>query len=160
MEDQTRRAEIQIGPARGDHASIAVLGRMHPQRVDDYWDGNWLVSPIEVVAGGFRAEVGAGLRADELVRFREELQRLQASLQGEAVLESMEGWLSLRIVATQLGGLQVSGRAVDQPGSGNSLSFTIGDLDQSHLPEIISALAQAELAFPVVGQPTRVDRQR
>jgi hypothetical protein len=33
-----------------------VLGREHPE-LDDYDNGNWLVSPIEVNAGGFHATV-------------------------------------------------------------------------------------------------------
>jgi len=144
--------EIRIGDVGGDHVSIRVMGRMHPKAAD-YWDGNWLISPIAVAIGGFRGEVAAGLRIDELVRFREALEKLHSSLQGEAVLDSMEGWIQLHVAADRRGGLQVTGKALDQPGSANALTFTIDGLDQTHLPAVISALGAAEARFPVRGQP-------
>lgn len=144
--------DIQIGDAGGDHVSIRVMGRLHPG-ADDYWDGNWLISPIEVTSGGFRAEIGAGLRIDELAHFRQALEKLHSTLQGEAVLESMEGWIQLHVAADRRGGLQVTGKAIDRPGGANTLTFTIDGLDQTHLPAVISALAGAETRFPVRGQP-------
>jgi hypothetical protein len=122
-------------------------------KAGDYWDGNWLISPIELVVGGFRGDVAAGLRMDELAGFREALESLHASLQGEAVLDSMEGWIQLRVVIDRRGSLQVSGKALDQPGSVNTLTFTIDGLDQTYLPAVISALAAAETRFPIRGQP-------
>ena len=149
---ETGSLEILIGTPGGEHVSIRIMSRMHPN-AEDYWDGNWLISPLEIVAGGFRAEVGAGLRADELASFRKALERIHASLRGEAVLESMEGWLHLKVVADRLGALRVTGRAVDRPGGNNILSFTIEGLDQTHLRGVISSLSRAEAAFPVLGQP-------
>ena len=46
-----------------DHLAIWALGRLEPQ-ADDFWEGNWLVTPIEVVAGQSRIVVDAMLRAD------------------------------------------------------------------------------------------------
>jgi hypothetical protein len=97
--------------------SIRVLGRIHADATD-YWDGNWLVTPVEVVAGAFEGEVGATLRAEEMRGFREAIQRLNQSLQGEALLESMETWLTLRVTAERSGHVVVSGRVVDRPGFG------------------------------------------
>jgi len=150
--EKAESPEIRIGDVGGDHVSIRVMGRMHPT-ANDYWDGNWLISPIEVASGGFRAEVPAGLRIDELVRFREALEKLHSSLQGEAVLDSMEGWIQLHIAADCRGSLQVTGKALDRPGGRNTLIFTIDGLDQTHLPAVISALGNAEARFPVRGQP-------
>jgi hypothetical protein len=152
MSAEPTSREILLGLKSGDHVSIRVLGRMHPGS-RDYWDGNWLISPIEVVAGGFRAETGAGLRADELVRFREALEKLYSTLAGEATFESLEGWLHLRLTVDLKGSLSLAGRIVDRPGAGNILSFTIGGLDQTHLPQVISALIRSEEAFPVLGIP-------
>jgi hypothetical protein len=36
--------ELVVGRAEGDYLKIEVRGRMHPGS-DDFWDGNWLVSP-------------------------------------------------------------------------------------------------------------------
>jgi hypothetical protein len=146
------RHEVLIGHAARDHVSIRVLGRLHADAAD-YWDGNWPVTPIHVVAGDFEGRVGASLRAEELRNVREAMQRLNLSLDGEARLESMEAWLTLRVAVAGSGGLVVSGKAVDRPGVGNELSFKIEGLDQSYLPAIIDALKEIEVFFPVVGTP-------
>lgn len=150
MSANDSRPGFHLGGERDEHVSIRVLGRMHPA-AQDYWDGNWLIAPIEVVVGGFRAEIGAGLRAEELVRFRQALESLYATLEGEAAFESLEGWLYLRLVVTRTGGLTLEGRVVDRPGEGNTLSFRLYGLDQTCLPAVISALVETEKAFPVLG---------
>src|SRR6185312_10105510 len=60
---------VVIGEAGGDHVIVGVVGRMHPGS-QDYWDGNWLITPIRLQVGGFTGTVAAGLRAEELRRFR------------------------------------------------------------------------------------------
>jgi hypothetical protein len=112
MSDQLR-PEIAVGDPAGDHLSIRVLGRVHPG-ADDFWDGNWLATPIEVTVGGFQGTVGASLRAEELQAFRDALKGLHSELKGEAVLESMEKWLTLRIAATSRGRLEVQGTLLDR----------------------------------------------
>jgi len=49
---------------------------------DDFWDGNWLATPIEAVVGKFQGKVGASLRADELRSFRDALKILSRRLTG------------------------------------------------------------------------------
>ena len=143
-------AEVRIG--RTDHLRIRVLGRMHD--ATDYWDGNWLVTPIDARFGGFTASVGAGLRAEEFRSFRDGLRQVNDTLTGAAVLESMEEWLELRLSAGSRGHLLVSGTLTDQVGRRpNSLRFSIGDLDQSDLPVILDALDEVLAAFPVIGKP-------
>jgi hypothetical protein len=143
---------VTVGDPAGDHISIRVLGRLHPG-TDDFWDGNWLATPIEAVVGNFQGKVGASLRAEELRSFRDALRVLYATLNGKAVLESMEEWLTLRIAATSSGRLEVTGTLVDRLGDGTQLMFTIHDLDQSCLPRIIDALDEVETFFPVLGSP-------
>ena len=103
------RPEVVVGDPSGDHLSIRVLGRLHP-RADNFWDGNWLATPIEATVGGFQGRVGASLRADELQAFRDALQGLHSALNGDAALESMEKWLTLRIAPTSRGRLDVKER--------------------------------------------------
>jgi hypothetical protein len=143
---------VLIGKPGGDHVAIRVLGRLHGG-ADDYWDGNWLVSPVEIVAGGFTADVGASLRAEEFRAFRAAVEHLNATLRGEAALESIEGWLSLVLGIGSSGRLTVMGKAIDRLGGGNQLSFKIDELDQSYLPGIIGGLSEIETFFPVVGTP-------
>ncbi|MGW0809124.1 WapI family immunity protein [Nonomuraea sp. NPDC002799] len=87
--------EIVIGRSKqADHVAIRVVGRMHPGATD-FWDGNWLTSPVLVHVGGFNAKIDAGLRIEELRDFRVDLQRIYAEAQGRAVLSSMEHWVEL-----------------------------------------------------------------
>jgi hypothetical protein len=151
MSDQLR-LEVVVGDPAGDHVSIRVLGRLHPGS-DDFWDGNWLATPIEAAVGGFQGRVGASIRAEELRAFRDALRGLHSALNGEAVLESMEKWLTLRIAATSRGRLEVQGTLLDRAGDGNQLIFNIEGLDQSYLPRIIDSLDEVNTLFPVLRSP-------
>jgi hypothetical protein len=130
-----------------DRVVIRVRGRKHPQAADSS-DGNWLVTPISVQVGGFVGEIPAGLRAEELVRFREGLEHVAQSGGGTAVLHSIEEWLSLAVVLQPSGVLDVSGAADDQPGIGNTLRFTLPPIDSGHLAEWVEALRECEAAYP------------
>jgi hypothetical protein len=111
------------------------------------------VSPISATLGGFTAQIGAGLRIDELRTFRRGLEQLNQQLQGEAVLTSIEHWISLSVACRPNGSLSVTGQLDDDLGSGNVLSFTINDLDQTDLPTMLSALSAIEQTYPVLGTP-------
>ena len=151
-EEDLGHPQVVVGTLNGDHIAIRVVGRMHAG-ADDYWDGNWLVTPIDVVVGGFRGTVFAGLRAEELRSFYEALSQVYESLQGEASLSSIEGWLTLQLGVDLAGHVKASGQVVDQPGIGNELSFKIEGLDQSDVPAIIAALDEVMTFFPVIGTP-------
>ena len=141
---------VVIGGSEDQHVVITVLGRMHGS--NDYWDGNWLVTPIEVAAGGLRAAVGAALRAEELASFRRALAWVDQQVSGEAVLESMEDWLTLRVTVARTGQVTVTGRVSDRPGVAE-LTFVLDGLDVTYLPAIIDQLSEVERAYPVVGKP-------
>lgn len=144
--------QILLGDGQGDHISIRVLGRMHAG-ASDYWDGNWLVTPVEVFAGGFRGSVGASLRAEELRAFREALATLNSTNRGNAALESMEDWLTIRVEVDSVGHLLVSGTVADRPGMGNVLAFDIDGLDLTYLPTLIKSIEDVERIYPVIGTP-------
>ncbi len=148
----TEPPEVVIGRARADHVTVRVLGLMYPGS-DDYWDGNWLVSPISARLGGYTADIGAGLRIDELRTFRRGLERIDRERTGEAVLESMEQWITLTVVCRPDGSLEVTGVLDDEPASGNRLAFAIPGLDQSDIPAMAGALATIEKTYPVRGRP-------
>lgn len=132
--------------------AVRVLGRMHPDS-DDYWDGNWLVSPVSARLGGFAVRIDAALRVDELRAFRLGLEQLSQQLRGEAELVSMEHWIMLTVRCQPNGSLSVAGELDDDMGSGNTLSFTIAGLDQTDIPAMVTALTEIEHAHPAFGQP-------
>ena len=143
---------ILLGNPEGDHISVRVQGRLHPGTTD-YWDANWLMTPIDVVVGGFRGDIPATLRADELMRFKVGAEGLYQTLGGEARLESMEDWISLTLAATKTGHLRIAGTICDRAGDGNRLTFRMDGIDQSYLPPVISQLNALEQLFPVIGTP-------
>jgi len=143
--------EITIHCDSADFLKITLLGRSHPG-ADDYWDGNWVKSTIEVQVGGFRGSVVADLRTDELARFLDQLRPLQSSLRGTAEFESMERWLSIRGTGDGRGHMEFRCVVQDQPGVGNKLDFTLAT-DQSFCQTTVKELAAALQAFPVIGSP-------
>ncbi|GAA2778981.1 WapI family immunity protein [Nonomuraea dietziae] len=145
-------AEIIIGrDEQSDHVRIQVLDRMHPG-CTDFWDGNWLTSPIYVHIGGFTATIDAGLRVDELRDFRVALERLYAQVGGSATLSSTEHWIELTVECHPTGSLSVSGIVADDPGMRNTLHFVVEGLDQTDLPPLVEALVAVEERFPVLGR--------
>ncbi|MDB4940857.1 MAG: hypothetical protein JWP97_391 [Labilithrix sp.] len=118
----------------------------------DCWDGNWVYATITIAAGAFGAEFEALLRAEELVRFRDELRPLHEKLVGRARFDTMEEWLSITIVGDGKGHFDADCVALDRPGTGNRLTFKIA-FDQSDLPEILGGLDAITSAFPVIGAP-------
>jgi hypothetical protein len=144
--------EIRIGASDADHLSIAVLSREHAG-ADDYWDGNWVVTTISVVAGGFTGQVRASLRMDEIHRFNEGLKFVNQNLFGAAVLDSLEHWIALTVKAGSRGQIEVSGELADQAGAGNVLTFELPEVDQTYLASWIDALDDIEKAYPVLGAP-------
>ncbi|MFF5111523.1 hypothetical protein [Streptosporangium sp. NPDC000509] len=143
-------AEIVIGRGRNfDHVLIRVLGRMHPG-CTDFWDGNWLISPIHAQVGGFAAELDAALRTEELRDFRVALERVYTEVGGSATLSSLEHWIELTVECHPTGSLSIAGTVTDHPGMRNTLHFEIEGLDQTDIPELVSALVALEKRFPVL----------
>ncbi|MBB1160170.1 MULTISPECIES: WapI family immunity protein [Amycolatopsis] len=144
---------VTFGAARGDRLVIAVHGRMHPG-ADDFWDGNWLISPIEIVSGGFTARLDAGLRANELQEFRQQLATCPKS-GGSARLTSLEDWLDLTVTVSD-GRVEAEGVAVADHSSGNRLSFRLEGLEYAQLAEVVAGLTEIEAGYPVLGLPGEV----
>lgn len=133
-----------------EHVIVHPTGRERPE-ASDYWDGNWVYATVTVAARAFRGEFEAQLRAEEFVRFRDQLQVLYETLKGGAKFETMEGWLTVDIQGDGKGHFRAACIAVDQPGIGNRLAFAL-DFDQTELPEILRGVDAICAAFPVVGK--------
>jgi hypothetical protein len=142
---------VVLGKSTSEHLCIEVLRRTHP-RATDYWDGNWLSAHVRVRVGGFDGRANGDLRAEELVAFREQLARLHMTLTGEAVFQTMEEWLSVRLIGDGRGHIEAKAILRDAPGIGNRLDFTLA-LDQTDLPTALNALDGMCAVFPVVSKP-------
>jgi hypothetical protein len=148
-------AAFSLGDPRGQHLGVEVVARLHPTRTD-YWDGNWLRTNVEVVAGPWRGRYRADLRSEEFAGLRDHLQGLYGDPKVLMVeFDSMEPWLHFTVERSDdPGHLLVKGEARREPffDGYNILSFAL-ELDQSYLPETIRGLDEVVNAFPVLGSP-------
>lgn len=142
----------QLGPpsVRLKAFQLWVHGRQFPE-AQDQWDGNWL--NVTVHCGHSGASVwatGAILDSIGLVRFRNDLERLHQSLSGEAVLESHEPNVRLRVASSDgAGHLLVRAEITpDHLAQGHWFEF---EIDQSYLPAAVAQLNSVLTEFPVKG---------
>ena len=141
-------AAFLIGTFSRDYLHVAPLSRLHD--ADDYWDGNWLHSQIEVRVGGFSACYPGALRVDEFESFHQELASIYEILKGKAGFWSMEEWLSIDVKGDGRGHFNARCEATDEPGIGNKLKFQL-TFDQTEIPGIIRGLQSILEAFPLRG---------
>jgi hypothetical protein len=141
---------LVVGKPTSEYVRVEFLRRAFPDAIA-YRDMNWVSVRVEVRVGAFDGRVDGELFVTEVLRFRDELRHLYSALRGEAVLETMEGWLSLHLVGDGLGHVEVRGLLEDTPGTGNRLRFSI-KLDQTELPPALDSLEEVCRAFPPVGK--------
>lgn len=143
---------IRLGRAHGDHILIEIGGREHPSATD-FDDGNWLVSQVSVRAGAFAGRFGCSLRSEESAAFLGELRQLNNTLTGEAVFQTLEEQLRVRVSTVgSLGGIIVTASARDQAGVGNLLEFHLEDYDQTDLGSLIADVEEVAAMYPVIGR--------
>ena len=142
--------ELLLGDRDADHLVLRPLRRAHPESTE-FWEANWLKVDVAVRAGAFHGAFEADLRADELERFAEQLAALEGDGQGAAALQSMEGWVSLRLTAGPRGRVQAACEVRDDPAGGTTLRFDLTS-DLAQLVALRVALAELLRAFPVLGE--------
>jgi hypothetical protein len=151
MDDTTLR-EIRLGGNDAEYLLLTIHRREFPGSTD-YWDGNWLVCSVEVVAGSFSGRhSNRCLRNDELSRFFAGLVALDDRLKGEAALETLEEWFSLRLIGDGRGHVQAIGFLRDDFVEANELKFWLS-FDQTYLALLIAQCRDVLEAYPIVGQP-------
>jgi hypothetical protein len=141
--------EIKFTGESGDFLSFRVLGRSHPEATD-YWDGNWLRIGGIVSLGAFQGNVSGDIRVEELQAFSNSLNHLYETLTGEAIFETLEDWLKIRIWVDKLGQITLSGFVKNGVFDQNRLSF-VTYADQTFLSVPIKQIEQAIKQFPLRG---------
>ena len=122
----------------------------------DYWDGNWMVVTAECRAPDTIIRVsGPILHLGELTAFLGDCEQLHSTLAGQAELDCAEP--NLRVV------LQVERRSQvavtvditpDHLAQQHRLRF---DLDQTHLPSILTSCRELLVRYPIRAAPPRLD---
>ncbi len=142
-------SSLVIGSANGEHLRVVALKRTHPESAE-FWESNWIDCAIDVSAGGFQGALNANLRAEELFAFRDALRQLGDHLAREALFETIEHWLTIRVVGDGRGQFQASCELRDAP-EGNRLSFLLA-FSREGLTPVMRALDAIVTAFPVLGR--------
>jgi hypothetical protein len=132
-----------------DFLTLRIHGRVRPD-AQDYWDANWLHCAAEASAGGLRAKLDWQLRNEDLLRFLRALESLETRV-GEAVLDTGDGWLDIRVVRDDKGNIEA--RCQLEDGSlGESVSEFRLSLNQTVLAGLKAQLRQVVEQYPVVGR--------
>lgn len=136
------------------HLNLAGLKlRVHGyqyRNVDDYWDGNWLNATAVCSANGATVLVRGGfIRTNEIQDWQYGVDKLLASLKGEAKLECMEPEIAVTLRAKSLGTVEMEVQITpDQLTQEHRFTFAI---DQSYLERLSSQCMRLLNAFPVRG---------
>lgn len=138
---------------RGDGAFVSLdfSHRGYPE-AHDYWDGNWVVTRIQAEARGFKADFTDQVHLGDIVRFYEEVLKLNTSLKGEAALTMMEEYLVATGTLDARGSLDWSVLLLHPVKRDIQLQFTF-QADQSYLPELIQQLEDVLIEFQIRGRP-------
>jgi hypothetical protein len=145
------KCDILVGNVGGEHVQISLLSRSHSGH-DDYWDGNWIASEVELRAGAYRASFRSDFRSEDFVSFHKSVCQLSETLRGSAKFDTIEGQLALKLISDGLGHIRVEGTSLDVAGVGNRLNFHF-DIDQTYLAGIVRSLEKSINTYPVVGRP-------
>jgi len=140
-----------IGENKTAYLKVQAYMHSHPD-ANDYWDGNWIDTVIEILVGGFRASFGACLRSEDFVHLYQGLEQLYSSLHSNYKFETMEEQLTLFISGDGRGHFEIKGIAIDKAGDGNELRFILS-IDQTFIPDILSEIKEIIEQFPVKGSP-------
>lgn len=140
-----------LGTEGDDYLRIVVRRRLYPG-ADDYWDGNWVAAEVSVRAGAFQGAFEASLRTTDFESFRRKLGALYEKLSGEAVFETMERWVDVRVVGDGRGHFEARCGLRDDASFGNRLTFSLA-FDQTQVPAVLGRLDEIVRRFPVRARP-------
>jgi hypothetical protein len=132
-----------------DFLTLRIHGRVKPD-AQRYWDANWLHCTAEALAGDFRGTLEWQLRNEDLSRFMHALEGIKERA-GEALLDTLDGWLDIRVIRDEQEHIEARCQLVDNPIDGNTLEFRLV-LDKSILPVLMDQLHKVLEQFPMAGR--------
>ena len=143
----------QIIEIRGEGAFVR-LGFSHwaSPEAQDYWDGNWVVTRIQAETQGYKANFTDQVHLGDVVRFYEQVMKMNVTLTGEATLAMMEEYLTVTGTLDARGCVNWSAMLAQPFKRDNRLQFAF-HADQSYLPELIQQLEGVLMEFQVRGRP-------
>lgn len=157
--DYKEPVEFVLGKKSSDYLLIETLNYADPNS-NDYWDGNWLNTYIELKVGGFNGNYKAQIRNDEFQNFRNGLEYPYNKLDGRTNFECIEHYISIQVEGDGLGHFQAKCTANDNPGIyENTLEFSI-EFDQTEIPGLINMLDDILKQFPIKASEHLKDKRQ
>lgn len=135
--------EINIS-GNGRSICVNIIG-YERDIVENDSDANWLNCYINIVMPPFSGEYMASLSTKDLIDFEVGLRSLSETFEGEAVLETDERAIFLRLSMKSQGQISIAGEAMGS--ARTSLTFAF-DVDQTYLNEYRRAVTAALKEYP------------
>jgi len=134
--------------------SLWVLGRQFPDQ-NDYWDGNWLNVRVRVEAAEAVVEAhGPIIHAPELESFVNELDLLDTTLAGSALLKCTEPNLDVALRGDSRGHATVTIKVTpDHMTQSHEFIFSI---DQTYFKPLIAKCRKILSDYPIRGTRERL----
>ena len=126
---------------------VEILDRLHPESIGS-WEGDWVKASIAIEIPGYSAAFPAELRLEELRGFREQIESMNESLDGEASWVSIDHIIETKATMDFQGGIYWETVTRYPVGSETALCFTFS-ADQSYLAPLIRQLDEVLEEFPL-----------
>ncbi len=140
---------LKLGPPdlRLEGLEVWIHSRQFPDS-HDYWVGNWVNTTARCQSEGASVHVtGPFLHLPELLSWRNAMDRLYVSLQGEANLETKEPELKVKLTGDGLGHIAVEVGIT--PNVMNQRHIFGFQIDQTHLPIIVGQIDRVLEKHPI-----------
>jgi hypothetical protein len=98
----------------------------------------WVHATVSLELGAWKGRYAAQFHIDDFSHFASGVAALSSSLEGEALLSSMDGYLEVRLTGDGKGHVEVKGEAWDRPRWGTHLEFEFA-IDQTYLSAILTS---------------------
>lgn len=131
-----------------DSLVLTVHGRTKAN-AKDYWHANWLHCSADVVFGGSHDSFEWQLRNEDLFRFLCGLERI-TDCSGEALLETGDGWLDIRVVHNEVGGVEVVCKIEENSAEDRTVEFTL-PLQRAQFLALKDQLQAVLEEYPILG---------
>ncbi len=130
---------------RGDFIRVEVLGLSSPLSINDS-DPRWINAHVFFSLGAFKGDFTAEVTSTDFQPFKEQLSALYASLKGQALFNTLEGQIEIKVNGDGLGHLEIICILQDKCGISNTLE-AIFETDQTQLPNLIKQLENITATF-------------
>jgi hypothetical protein len=140
--------EFILGKKSSDYLQILVDKYSYPNS-NDFWDGNWMDTKINIKAGAFIGSFVAQIRNVDFLDFNKGLGNLYNKLDGFANFNCLEDFLEIKIKGDGLGHFSADCIANDkQTISGNKLEFSL-EFDQTEIISLTNMIDKILDKFPI-----------